>query len=69
MWLGAQLWGQTCMGLKPSLFTAWLISPRLSFVIQKMGSFLYYGPEYFSPPHLSMPFASCFVSPFLTTEN
>jgi len=50
MWLGAQLWSQTLMGLKPSLFTAWLISPRLSFVIQKMGSCLYYGPEYFSPP-------------------
>lgn len=50
MWPGAQLWGQTCMGLKPSLITARIISPRLSFVTQKMGYCLFYGPECVNPP-------------------
>lgn len=50
MWPGAQLWGQTCKGLKLSLFTARLVSPPLSSVIQKMGYCLHYGPECLSPP-------------------
>lgn len=62
MWLGAQLWNQTCIGLKPSLFTAWLISPRLSLVIQRMGYCLYYGP----PSLYALCQQTAFVSLFLT---